>query len=128
MITYTSGTTGKPMGAELTHHQLYVNCTANGQLFRFRDEDISMSVVPTFPRLRPCPACSTWRCGSAEPWFWCPDSTPEPWSTNSPGAAADVLRRFRQCIARCCRQDADGRDLSALRVGYPRRRRLSPAR
>ena len=48
VITYTSGTTGKPKGAELTHHQLYVNCTANGQLFRFRDEDISMSVVPMF--------------------------------------------------------------------------------
>lgn len=48
VITYTSGTTGKPKGAELTHHQLYVNCTANGQRFRFRDEDAIMSVLPMF--------------------------------------------------------------------------------
>lgn len=48
VITYTSGTTGKPKRAELTHHQLYVNCTANGQRFRFRDEDVSMSVLPMF--------------------------------------------------------------------------------
>ncbi|MDT7762936.1 MAG: long-chain acyl-CoA synthetase, partial [Mycobacterium sp.] len=48
VITYTSGTTGKPKGAELTHHQLYVNCTANGQRFRFRDDDVSMSVLPMF--------------------------------------------------------------------------------
>jgi acyl-CoA synthetase (AMP-forming)/AMP-acid ligase II len=48
VITYTSGTAGKPQGAELTHHQLYVNCTANGQRFRFRDEDVSMSALPMF--------------------------------------------------------------------------------
>jgi acyl-CoA synthetase (AMP-forming)/AMP-acid ligase II len=48
VIIYTSGTTGKPKGAELTHHQLYVNCTANGQRFRYRDEDVSMSVLPMF--------------------------------------------------------------------------------
>ena len=48
VIIYTSGTTSKPKGAELTHHQLYVNCTANGQLLRFRDEDVSMSVLPMF--------------------------------------------------------------------------------
>ena len=43
-----AGAASKPKGAELTHHQLYVNCTANGQLFRFRDEDVSMSVLPMF--------------------------------------------------------------------------------
>jgi long-chain acyl-CoA synthetase len=48
VITYTSGSTGKPKAAALTHHQLYVNCTANGQRFRFRDEDVSMSVLPMF--------------------------------------------------------------------------------
>lgn len=48
VITYTSGTTGKPKGAELTHHQLYMNCTANGERFRFRDDDVSMSVLPMF--------------------------------------------------------------------------------
>lgn len=48
VVAYTSGTAGEPKGAELTHHQLYVNCTANGQRFRFRDDDVSLSVLPMF--------------------------------------------------------------------------------
>jgi acyl-CoA synthetase (AMP-forming)/AMP-acid ligase II len=32
VLVYTSGTTGKPKGAELTHFQLYMNCTIVGQL------------------------------------------------------------------------------------------------
>ncbi len=48
VVLYTSGTTGKPKGAELTHFQLYMNCTIAGQLFEFRDDDIGVAVLPLF--------------------------------------------------------------------------------
>ncbi|MCW2642251.1 MAG: AMP-dependent synthetase and ligase [Dactylosporangium sp.] len=48
VLLYTSGTTGKPKGAELTHFQLFMNCTAAGELFEFRDDDIGVSVLPLF--------------------------------------------------------------------------------
>jgi long-chain acyl-CoA synthetase len=48
VIVHTSGTTGKPKGAELTHSQLYTSCTGAGELFGFRDEDVGMAVLPLF--------------------------------------------------------------------------------
>ena len=48
VLLYTSGTTGKPKGAELTHLNLYMNCTVAGQLFGFRDDDIGVAVLPLF--------------------------------------------------------------------------------
>jgi long-chain acyl-CoA synthetase len=48
VLLYTSGTTGKPKGAELTHLNLYMNCTIAGQLFEFRDDDIGVAVLPLF--------------------------------------------------------------------------------
>jgi acyl-CoA synthetase (AMP-forming)/AMP-acid ligase II len=48
VIIYTSGTTGEPRGAELTHYQLYMNCTVNGEHFRFRDDDVGMALLPMF--------------------------------------------------------------------------------
>ncbi|WP_431683026.1 long-chain-fatty-acid--CoA ligase [Kitasatospora sp. KL5] len=47
-LLYTSGTTGQPKGAELTHFQLYMNCTVAGELFGFRDDDIAVAVLPLF--------------------------------------------------------------------------------
>lgn len=44
----TSGTTGSPKGAELTHFQLYMNCTVAGSLFGIRSDDISVGVLPLF--------------------------------------------------------------------------------
>src|SRR5262249_16405111 len=46
VIVYTSGTTGKPKAAELTHFQLYISCTGAGEVCGFRDEDIGMAVLP----------------------------------------------------------------------------------
>ncbi|MCU1672695.1 MAG: AMP-dependent synthetase and ligase, partial [Frankiales bacterium] len=43
-----SGTTGKPKGAELTHFQLYMNCTVAGELFEFQETDIGVAVLPLF--------------------------------------------------------------------------------
>jgi long-chain acyl-CoA synthetase len=48
VLLYTSGTTGKPKGAELTHFQLFMNCTVAGELFGFRDDDIGLAVLPLF--------------------------------------------------------------------------------
>lgn len=48
VLLYTSGTTGRPKGAELTHFQLYMNCTTGGELFGFEDDDIGVAVLPLF--------------------------------------------------------------------------------
>ena len=48
VLLYTSGTTGKPKGAELTHFQLFMNCTTAGALFAYREDDIGLAVLPLF--------------------------------------------------------------------------------
>jgi len=48
VLLYTSGTTGKPKGAELTHFQLFMNCTVAGELFAIREDDVSLAVLPLF--------------------------------------------------------------------------------
>jgi long-chain acyl-CoA synthetase len=48
VLLYTSGTTGKPKGAMLTHFQLFMNCTIGGELFGFEEDDVSLAVLPLF--------------------------------------------------------------------------------
>ncbi|MEY9856364.1 long-chain acyl-CoA synthetase [Catenulispora sp. GAS73] len=48
VVLYTSGTTGKPKGAELTHFQLFMNCTVSGELFGIREDDVILAVLPLF--------------------------------------------------------------------------------
>ena len=48
VIVYTSGTTGRPKGAELTHIQLYMNADIPGRLFKVRPDDIVITVLPLF--------------------------------------------------------------------------------
>ncbi|OLR92259.1 long-chain-fatty-acid--CoA ligase [Actinokineospora bangkokensis] len=48
VLLYTSGTTGKPKGAELSHFQLYMNCTLAGSIFGARPDDVSVAVLPLF--------------------------------------------------------------------------------
>jgi long-chain acyl-CoA synthetase len=48
VIVYTSGTTGQPKGAELTHIQLYMNADIPGRLFDVRPDDIVITVLPLF--------------------------------------------------------------------------------
>ncbi|BCY09398.1 long-chain fatty acid--CoA ligase [Actinoplanes sp. L3-i22] len=47
-IVYTSGTTGRPKGAELTHLQLYMNADIPGRLFELRPDDVVLTVLPLF--------------------------------------------------------------------------------
>jgi long-chain acyl-CoA synthetase len=48
VIVYTSGTTGQPKGAELSHFQLYMNCTLAGERFGVGEGDVSLAVLPFF--------------------------------------------------------------------------------
>ncbi len=48
VIVYTSGTTGRPKGAELTHMQLYMNADIPGRLFDIKPDDIVLTVLPLF--------------------------------------------------------------------------------
>jgi long-chain acyl-CoA synthetase len=48
VIVYTSGTTGQPKGAELTHIQLYMNADIPGRLFDVQPDDIVVTVLPLF--------------------------------------------------------------------------------
>ncbi len=48
VIVYTSGTTGLPKGAELTHMQLYMNADIPGRLFDVQSDDIVITVLPLF--------------------------------------------------------------------------------
>jgi long-chain acyl-CoA synthetase len=48
VIIYTSGTTGKPKGAELSHFSLYMAASVAADAFSYRDDDVSMAVLPLF--------------------------------------------------------------------------------
>jgi long-chain acyl-CoA synthetase len=48
VILYTSGTTGTPKGAQLTHANLYRNCMAFNGLFDLSSTDVVMGCLPLF--------------------------------------------------------------------------------
>jgi long-chain acyl-CoA synthetase len=48
VIVYTSGTTGTPKGAELSHFQLLMNAEIPGRLFGVREDDVVVVVLPLF--------------------------------------------------------------------------------
>jgi long-chain acyl-CoA synthetase len=48
VILYTSGTTGKPKGAELTHSNLFMNCHFTSQVFGSTKDDVTLCVLPMF--------------------------------------------------------------------------------
>lgn len=48
VILYTSGTTGHPKGAMLTHHNLYANARDTADYLGFREEDRVIATLPVF--------------------------------------------------------------------------------
>jgi long-chain acyl-CoA synthetase len=115
VLVYTSGTTGKPKGAELTHFQLYMNCTVAGGLFGARSDDVVLAVLPFFHVFGLSSVVNVFvrygGCLSILPRF-------------APGAVLDALEADRCTVIggvptmlhALAQQDITGRDLSALRV------------
>ncbi|WP_216828554.1 long-chain-fatty-acid--CoA ligase [Alkalihalobacterium elongatum] len=48
VILYTSGTTGKPKGAMLTHKNLYTNAVATGNALHITEDDVIINALPMF--------------------------------------------------------------------------------
>ena len=48
VVLYTSGTTGKPKGAQLTHANLAINADVSKQLFALGPEDVVLGALPLF--------------------------------------------------------------------------------
>ena len=48
VILYTSGTTGQPKGAELTHFNLFINSLSAAEIFDYQTEDVSLIALPMF--------------------------------------------------------------------------------
>jgi long-chain acyl-CoA synthetase len=48
VILYTSGTTGKPKGAQLTHANLVINADVTKRLFSLTPEDVILGALPLF--------------------------------------------------------------------------------
>jgi long-chain acyl-CoA synthetase len=115
VLVYTSGTTGKPKGAELTHFQLYMNCTVAGGLFGVRSDDVVLAVLPFFHVFGLSSVINVFvrhgGCLSILPRF-------------QPSAVLDALEGDRCTVIGAvptmlhamAQMDITGRDLSALRV------------
>jgi len=115
VLVYTSGTTGKPKGAELTHFQLYMNSTIAGGLFGVRSDDVVLAVLPFFHVFGLSSVINVFvrfgGCLSILPRF-------------QPAAVLDAIEADRCTVIggvptmlhTLAQQDITGRDLSALRV------------
>ncbi len=115
VLVYTSGTTGRPKGAELTHFQLYMNSTIAGGLFGVRSDDVVLAVLPFFHVFGLSSVINVFirhgGCLSILPRF-------------QPAAVLDALEADRCTVIggvptmlhALAQLDITGRDLSALRV------------
>jgi long-chain acyl-CoA synthetase len=48
VILYTSGTTGKPKGAQLTHDNLLMNCIVSARIAGVNADDVTLATLPFF--------------------------------------------------------------------------------
>ena len=125
LVLFTSGTTGRPKGAELSHFQLFMACTVGGETFGYRPDDVR-SVLPLFHvyGLTTTLNVAVRHGGSLVlvPRF-------------EAGAVLDAIERHR-CTIFCgvptmyvalLEEDLAGRDLSSLRVAVSGGASLSAA-
>jgi long-chain acyl-CoA synthetase len=115
VLVYTSGTTGRPKGAELTHFQMYMNSTIAGGLFGVRSDDVVLAVLPFFHVFGLSSVINVFvrygGCLSILPRF-------------QPAAVLDAIETDRCTVIggvptmlhALAQQDITDRDLSALRV------------
>jgi long-chain acyl-CoA synthetase len=115
VLVYTSGTTGKPKGAELTHFQLYMNCTIAGGLFGARSSDVTLAVLPFFHVFGLSSVINVTirhgACLSVVPRF-----TPAAVLDALEGDRCTIIAGVPTMLHALAQQDITGRDLSALRV------------
>jgi long-chain acyl-CoA synthetase len=116
VLLYTSGTTGKPKGAELTHFQMFMACTVGGDTFGYEPDDVTLVVLPLFHVFGLSSTLNTAvRFGATTvliPRF-------------EPGAVLDAIQRHRGTIicgvptmyVALTQADIGDRDVSSLRVG-----------
>ena len=102
VIIYTSGTTGKPKGAELTHFQLFMAATVAAETFDYRDDDVSLAVLPLFHVFGLSSVMNTavrvGRHDGAGP----PVRGPARCSTRSSSTGSPCSAGCRRCSSRCC--------------------------
>jgi long-chain acyl-CoA synthetase len=116
VLLYTSGTTGRPKGAELTHFQMFMACTVGGDTFGFEPDDVSLVVLPLFHVFGLSSTLNAAvRFGATTvliPRF-------------EPGAVFDAIERHRGTVlcgvptmyVALTQADVGDRDVSSLRVG-----------
>src|SRR5215467_326831 len=114
VLVYTSGTTGKPKGAELTHFQLYMNCTVAGELFGVKSDDVVLAVLPFFHVFRLSSVVNVFvrrgGCLSVLPRF-----VPAQVLDAMEADRVTVIGGVPTMLHALAREDVSGRDLSALR-------------
>jgi long-chain acyl-CoA synthetase len=115
VLVYTSGTTGKPKGAELTHFQLYMNCTVAGELFGVKSDDVVLAALPFFHVFGLSSVVNVFvrrgGCLSVLPRF-VPAQVLEAMEADR----VTVIGGVPTMLHALAREDITGRDLSALRV------------
>ena len=72
-INYTSGTTARPKGVQLTHRNLWMNAVTFGLHLRTWERDVVMHTLPTFHAT--AGGSPTWRPGPAPRRSCCARST-----------------------------------------------------
>ncbi|MDI9914190.1 long-chain fatty acid--CoA ligase [Rhodococcus sp. IEGM 1379] len=116
VLLYTSGTTGKPKGAELTHYQLYMNCTVTGELLGYQPDDVSLAALPMFHVFGLSSVLNTAvRFGTTLALV--PRFEIEPVLDTVAARRVTILPGVPTIFAGLLHADTSGHDLSSLRVG-----------